>query len=508
MSDGNEISNHYRPKNLGQKAAEGIVWSYFSYAIILVSQTVGLVVLARLLTPEDFGVFAIAVMFVEVGRSAFGMGLGPSLVQREGNIDDFIDVAWTSNFLVSTVVTFILFICVPFVVDRFFEAPNAIWPAWVLLTVVIMDGSRNPQNLILIRTLDMRRHFWLTIPATVSRFIGSIIFALFAPSVWALVFGYWLWHFLQLIASYLIMPGRPRFVWDKRKFREMYSFGGWLQLKNVLRWLSRNLDSVIVGNVLGTTQLGFYNRAITLAKLPQQQLTSVVDLIAFPMFATIQNKRAEKIQQAVKYNFDISCLTLFPLILALLFFGNILVVLLLGETWAYMTVAFQFLFVAVSIEALTQSFFPLLRGLGFSKHEFVLHVLKLIVLLAILFPMTKRWGIEGSALSIVIASLSSMPFVLYRVKKLAQIRVADWLYTLLICSIGLALIWPIVILSRHWFVTDVIFLLIMLPASWLFYIVFLGMSHYYLNGIGPFGSLVYALNKLRPKSSSVETPSI
>jgi O-antigen/teichoic acid export membrane protein len=447
------------------------------------------------LTPRDFGIFAIATMVVGVGKSALAMGLGPALVQRFGSIDDHIDVAWTAGFIVSISVAGLLAIAAPLIVNNIFQTPEALWPLWVLLGVMAIGGLSNPAGAILLRNIDMAQWFWMTVPATCSRFLGSIVFALFYPSGWALVFGYALWYLLEVTASYVVIAGRPRFVWDLKKFRELYAFGGWLQLKNILKSLARFLDTAFVGSMLGPHQLGFYDRAMTLARLPSDQVHSVVDLVTFPMFSAIQKREPERIRAAFKHNFNLAALTVFPVIALVLFFGESIVKILLGTKWLPLTGAFQLLVVAVSMQALVQSFFPLLRGLGYPRTEFILHLIKLAVISCLLYPMTLYFGIEGAALAMLCGVLLAFPIILSRVKRIVQIGWQDWLSTMAVCTAGILILWPVVGVWDLYLPTKELYLLPLLAVVGGVYLSTLYLA-YQLFHAGPIESVIEAVSRM------------
>jgi O-antigen/teichoic acid export membrane protein len=481
-----------RPKNLGKTAVKGVVWSYGAYAILFVVQTIGLVVLARLLSPEDFGIFAIGAVIFGIGKSLAALGLSSAVVQREGPIDDYIHVAWTSNFLLRLVIVIVLAILAPFIVERIFHAPTALWPLWALLILLAIDGLSNPTSVILLRKIEAVRTFWISVPAIVARFIGSIIFALFFPSVWALVFGYALWVIIAVIATYLVIPGKIRFVLDLHKTRELYAFGGWLQLKSLLKWLSRQIDTVAVGSLLGPTQLGFYERATTLASLPQDQVIVIANSVTFPMFSAIQNGDPVRIRAAFKHSFDLAAMTVFPMLIAVLFWGERIVKLLMGEEWIPLTQPFQILIAAVSIESLIQVFFPLMRGLGYPRAEFILQVVKIVIMGIFIYPLTSSFAIEGAAFAMLLSSIVAFPLLLYRVRQIASIRLSDWLSTVMVCvgsGIGVALL--VMVWHQYIPATEPLYDLLLALISGLLYLGLL-LGAYCFLGVGPIESVMKA----------------
>ena len=101
-------------KNLKKNALFGLSWTTLEYVVMAGIQVIQLSVLARILTPKDFGIFAIGTFFMTLGNTVFAMGMGPALIQKEGDISDYLDTAWTANLIISGIATLILLILIRF----------------------------------------------------------------------------------------------------------------------------------------------------------------------------------------------------------------------------------------------------------------------------------------------------------------------------------------------------------------------------------------------------------
>ena len=244
-------------KNLKKNAIFGLSWTTLEYLVIAGIQVIQLSVLARILTPKDFGIYAIGTFFMTLGNTVFAMGMGPALIQKEGDISDYLDTAWTANLIISVIATLILLILIPFLVPFYFKESEALYPSLVILSVVFISGLNNIGLVTYYRKIEMKHIFiYHSLPKLVGA-VTAIYFSILLKNFWGLVFGIVTEFLLKLILSYILLPRMPRFIIQRDKFKELYNFGGWLQLKNVFNWASNNIDLAIVGAILSTSMLGF-----------------------------------------------------------------------------------------------------------------------------------------------------------------------------------------------------------------------------------------------------------
>lgn len=425
---------------LKRNAILGITWTTLEYAILSIIQIIQLSLLARILTPKDFGIFAIGIFFTTLGNTVFAMGLGPALIQKDGDIEKYLDTAWSANLLVSIIATTILLLLVPALIFSYFQEAEALYPALVLVSVVLISGFNNIGMILYHRKIEMKLIFFFNVIPKVVGVIFAISFSLYFRNYWGLVGGIITEFLLRMTLSYIFVPRKPRFVLDWLKLKELYSFGGWLQLKNISNWAVNNIDVAIVGSVLNASLLGFYNRAITLARLPQSQIVKIVNTISFPLYSAVR-KNNTKLQNAIIYNNDLVLIILIPILIITLMFGEETVKLILGNNWLYLTRAFQILILAIAVQSYLLSYTPLLRALGFPKYEFIYQVIKIILMLILLYPLTKKFGIEGTGWAILVSTLISAPYMFSKIKKNINLQTSSWLSSLLVSLPGLLMIW-------------------------------------------------------------------
>jgi O-antigen/teichoic acid export membrane protein len=297
----------------------------------------------------------------------------------------------------------------------------------VMLLSIPLTSCINPHCILLLKEMRYRQLFIIGIPRSVIRYGGAPIVAIWFPSYWALVTTYVLSFLAEAILSYFVIKNRARILWNRSQFLEMYSFSGWLQINGILKWMSRYLDSFVVGNTMGTNALGLYNRAFTLASLPSQQINMILVKVGFPLFAAIQSEKS-KTNQAALHLLNLATVTFFPVMLLILLFGPEIVRLVLGVEWISLVPALQILVCAMYLRSLADILLIVLRSHGHSRLEFTNNLVRIIATGAALYPLSRTYGMTGAASAVLIGSICGLPSVLYwsaRVLDLAWQRVAE-----------------------------------------------------------------------------------
>ncbi|MFW6311877.1 MAG: oligosaccharide flippase family protein [Nanoarchaeota archaeon] len=428
--------------DIKKNAIYGVSWTSLEFIILALTQLINLSVLARILSPADFGIFAIGTFFTTLGNSVFAMGLGPALIQKEGEVSDYLDTAWSANLLVSVLVTLLLAGLVPLLVNNYFNETQALLPTMVLLSVILISGFNNIGMVLFLKKIRMKQVVFYHVFPKLIGVGGAIVFSFLLENFWGLVIGIIIEFTIRLILSYVMVPRRPRFHINKTKFIELYSFGGWLQLKNLFNWLTKSIDIAIVGAILDTSLLGFYNRATTLAQLPNAQITKVVNYISFPFYSSIQ-KDFKRLKKAAYLNNDLVLIILFPVFIIILLYGEETVRIIMGDQWLYLTSTFQLLTVAFGVQAYFASFTPLLRAIGFPKFEFVFYAIKISLMLLLLYPLTNFYGIVGSGMAIMVSTLIAGPYIFYNVQRKIKLDVKHLIISLLINIPGFIVVYYI-----------------------------------------------------------------
>lgn len=394
----------------------GTFWTASENVIFTILGVIQLAITSRVLSSEDFGVYAIATFFSGLGTIAFSMGLGPALIQKKGNIEEYLDTAWSANLLVALIATILLEVLISPICNLYYHNSSAILPSMVIMLSVLFSAGMNPAIVCYQRDIKLKKYFYLRVFPKLLSFVLIIVCVYLLKSYWGLIIALLSEYLFRMVYSFFIYPHKVRFKIDASKFKELYSFGGWLQLKNVFSWFAGNIDVAIVGNILGTHQLGIYNRAQTISSYPRTFVNGVIDNVAFPLYSKISDDKTRVNAILIQVQ-NIILLLLSLMGIAVILYAEPLVELVLGPNWGEMVDPFRIIFTAYLFQTLLFSFNPVLRAFGFTRQEFVFYVIKMAVMIALLYPFTIKLGLVGAGYAILLAVILVFPYLLIILKK-------------------------------------------------------------------------------------------
>jgi len=356
----------------------------------------------RLLTPSDYGVMAIASMFVGLLSLLNEMGMGAALIQSRRLDDSILRQIFGLVIIINFCLCLVLFCSSPLIATFFDETRLKAIVRVLSFEFILMSFAVIPQSL-LERELDFKRKSIVDFVANVGGGICTLWLAFLGKGVWSLVGGSVITVFFRTFGVNIISPFKslPRFSF--RGMRATISFGGLLTFERVLWYFYTQADIFIIGKVLGKEVLGFYSVAKHLSSLISQKVMPIINQVAFPAFSKIQNDKAKVAFYQLKA-IRILSFIIFPVYFGIACVAPELVSLVLGEKWHAVALPLQILSLIMPIRMLNMLGHPVIIGLGRADVSFV-NLLILSVLMPTAFLMGSNWGIMG----ICIAWLSVYP---------------------------------------------------------------------------------------------------
>lgn len=403
----------------------GTFWTSGQQIILTIIGLLQLAITSRMLTPVDFGTYAVASFFVSLGNIAFAMGFSAALIQKKGNVSAYLNTTWTASIGVAAAASLIIIALIPSICSHYFHNNDAILPSIIIMLNCVLTAASNPGMIMFQKEIQLKRVFALNVSAKTLSFLLVVIFVYIFKSYWGLIIAILSESLFRLIFSYVLHPYRPqlKFSWDQ--FKELYSFSGWIQLKNITSWLAGSLDTAVVGNLLGTNKLGFFNRAQTVASYPRLLINTVVDSVAFPLYAKVNDDQG-RMQGAFDKIQDIIIILVGAMAMVFVSFGEQIISLVLGSQWIEMVDPFRVLLVAYLINTLFLSFIPVLRAYGFTKQEFVIYVIQIILMVGFLYLLVGRYDLTGAGIATLLCVLLIFPGMIIYVKKKTGLKMVHY----------------------------------------------------------------------------------
>ncbi len=369
----------------------GLFWSFvdnlFGQGL---NFTFGLV-LARLLSPKEFGLMGMMAVFIAVAQVLIESGFVQALVRKEKCTTEDYSTVFFFNIFTSFFIYFILFISSNSIAI-FFDEPTISNLLKILCLSIILDSFSIVQRTILIRKIDFKTQTRVSIISSFTSGLVALYLAVNGFGVLSLVYLVISRSLVSNLLLWGIVKWVPIFTFSKESFKSLFSFGSKLLVSSLFNTLFINIYSLIIGKYFSFSQLGYYNRAKQFSDFPSQNFNNVVQRVSFPILSKLQNDKDDlkrKLQIIIKSTMFISFLSMF-LLSAL---SESLIITLIGEKWRYAIFYLQLLCFSSSLYPLQSLNLSVLKVFGRSDLFLRLEVIKIILALPFLFFGIKL-GIE------------------------------------------------------------------------------------------------------------------
>ena len=425
--------------------ARGGMWIFVTRAVSEGLRFARLLVLARLLAPNDFGLMGIALLVIASLQSFTQSGFRQALIQKQGNINEYLDTAWTVSGLRGLVLCVSLVALSPYVAG-FFNEPAATPIVRVVALSLCFMGWSNIGTMYFDKELEFNKQFIFEVGGAVVDLIVAITAVLILGSVWALVFGLLAGTLTRFILSYILHPYRPHLRFDKTKAKELFSFGQWIWASSIILFLLTQGDDIVVGKLLAASALGLYQMAYRISNLPATEITRVITQVTFPAYSKLQDN-LPKLQEAYLKTLRLTAFVVFPVAGGIFVIAPEFTEAFLGSKWMPMVPAIQMLTLFGLIRSLSGTVGPLFQGLAKVRFRAAIQFAQLCIMAALIYPLTKAFGILGASIAVTIP-----PFVLMwigwrecavslKLSLVSIIRV--WLAPLIISAIMVGILIPV-----------------------------------------------------------------
>lgn len=317
--------------SLKDKTLHGVGWSF---ADNLVNQGVTFLiglVLARLLSPEEYGLISIIVIFISVFNTIVDSGFSNALIRKVDVTDiDYSTVFWT-NILVSVVLFFALFFSAP-AIARFFNQPQLLPLTKVMSCVIIINALAIIQRTILIKNLDFKTQTKVSVISSLISGGLGIVMALFGFGVWSLVAQQISRQLLNSLFLWVFTKWVPHLDFSVQSFKVLFGFSWKLLVSGLIDTIWKEIYQVVIGKFYSPATLGQYTRAQQFGSIFSSNLTSVVQRVSYPVLSEIQDDK-ERLKNAYRKVIKVTMLVTFCCMLGLAAIAKPMIVTLIGEQW-------------------------------------------------------------------------------------------------------------------------------------------------------------------------------
>lgn len=318
-------------ESLKQKTVKGVGWSFAdNIANSGITFLVGLV-LANILTPEEYGIMAMVTIFIAVSNSIVDSGFSNALIRKIDIRSVDYNTVFYFNLIVSLFLYLILYVSAP-AISVFFKEPVLVDVMRVIGCILIINALAIIPRTIFVRNINFKAQTKVSLIASLSSGIVGIGMALTGWGVWSLVGQQLTRQLLNTVFLWIFCRWRPLWEFSIQSFKELFSFGSKLLASGLIDTVYKEIYSLVIGGFYSAADLGQYTRASQFNTIFSSNLTSVVQRVSYPVLSSIQNE-PERLLSAYRRVIKTTMLITFACMLGLAAVAKQLIVILIGEKW-------------------------------------------------------------------------------------------------------------------------------------------------------------------------------
>lgn len=392
-----------------KKAIAGFGWRQFFYIVNNLIAVGRIMILARLLTPYDFGLFSITAISLGLSEAFTQTGINITILQSKKKINFFLDTAWVIAIFRGLIIA-ILVALFALVLPHFYHETKLVNLIILASLIPLIKGFINPMVVSLQKDLNFFKDTIFNLTRTISEAILVIVFALYLRDATAFIFAMIGSASIEVCLSFLIFKLKPRFKFSKERAAVIFHNAKSLSPMAFLDYLHENLDNLIVGKILGTNPLGIYQNAYALSHKANYQITQASNHSLLPIFSRIETDKI-RLRRAFFKSF-VFIGGLISVTSAILFlWPSFIVNLILGAKWHS---AIQILPI-LTLAGLLQGFAMLFYSLFLAKAKFKpinFHLVSNVLLLVIfIWWGSSQAGLVGASWGVVASRVVSLPIL-------------------------------------------------------------------------------------------------
>lgn len=387
-------------ENLKKKAVSGMMWTAFQKYSTMGIQFISGIILARLLTPHDYGCIGMLSIFMVLAEAFIDGGFGSALIQKKNPTQEDYSTIFFWNLGVAVVMYVILFFSAP-AISRFYDIPLLCSVLRVQALVLFIYAFNIIQRNQLRKKLNFKLLSVITIATSLISLAVTIYMAYNGFGVWALVAQNLISATIPAIIFWFFVNWRPILTFSWTSFRELFSFGFYMFLTHLLNSFSQQIQGLLIGKVYNPSTMGYYSKAHSTEKLASTNISSILTQVTYPLYAQVQDDKSALANMIKRLTETLAYITV-PLMFILLLLAKPIFLLLYSERWLDSVPYFQILCIAGVAYCLQSVNLQSISAIGKSKVMFLWTLLKRIIGLGFVVVGLALFGMKGLLVGVVL----------------------------------------------------------------------------------------------------------
>lgn len=404
--------------SLKHKAVKGVIWSTIERFSVQGIQFLVMIIMARLLTPKDYGLIGMLVIFISIAQSLIDSGFSQALIRKQDRTETDNSTVFYFNIVVGFLLYLTLFGIAPWVAD-FYDTPELCTLMRVISLSVIFNSLAVVQRALLTVNINFKTQAKASLNAAIVSGIIGISMAYNGFSYWSLAVQQLVNLGLNTLLLWVFTKWRPKAVYSWKSFKELFAFGSKLLVSGLIDVIYRNMYLIVIGKIFSASTLGYYTRAHHFAEFPSSNLTSIMQRVTYPVLCQIQDDD-QRLAQIYRRFLRVSTFIIFPLLVGLSAVAEPFVILLLKEQWLFAATLLQIICFSMMWYPIHSINLNLLQVKGRSDLFLKLEIIKKIIAVIVLC-ITIPMGLIAMCIGQIITSLVFLIINTYYTGKLINI---------------------------------------------------------------------------------------
>ena len=415
--------------SLREGALSGVKWTSMSSVIISLTQVLQLIILTKLLDPSDFGLMAIVLFVINFSQIFIDLGISNAIIFNQKIEDKQLSTLYILNLIIGAILFITVFYSSSFIADFYNDFRLTRLIEYLSVVFLIVPFGQQYQ-VLLKKELHFKSLATRDVISRVASFIFTIALAYLDYGVLSLVYGNILYNVISTLL--LIFVGykfhKPQLYFNLSEVRFLFSFGFYQMGEKLVNYLNKEVDTLVIGKLLGMEALGIYNIAKDFISKPYQLINPILTKVSFPVFAKIQNDLL-KVKNIYIRTIDLLSFINSLIFIFCFFFSREIILLFFGEKWLQASVVMSILSLYMLLRSIGNPIGSLQLGLGRADLGFFWN-LAILMIVPIFVYLGSFWGLVGVTLSLLLSQiLLYFPSWKYMVYKLIPLNFKEYYST-------------------------------------------------------------------------------
>lgn len=405
-------------ESLKRKTVGGVIWSSIERFSVAGLQFVIMIIMARVLTPEDYGMVAMLQIFIAVSQSLVDSGFSQALIRKLDRTQTDLSTVFYFNIGIGVFLYLVLFFSAP-LISSFYNTHQLVPITRVIALGMVFNSLAVVQRAVLTIKIDFKTQMRASVLAAVISGIVGISMAYTGFGVWAIVAQQVTNLGINTLVLWIVSKWSPAKVFSMESFKEMFVFGSKLLLSGLIDTIWRNIYLIVIGKAFSKADLGYYTRAHQFSDFPSANLTSIFQRVTYPVLSTIQN---DDVRLATNYRrvLRVTAYIIFPIMTGMAAVSTPMVRILLTDRWLFTADLLKIICLSMMFYPIHSINLNLLQVKGRSDLFLRLEIIKKIIgiiILVITIPM----GLLAMCIGQIFSSLFSLAINTHYTGKLINV---------------------------------------------------------------------------------------